>query len=90
MAEIITYTARFNTRGNVKRLGKFNPEPAWEWIVPVQWWAYDDDRLDARGPAKRVEAQVSVKAYDLKEARKLVVKEWGNYGSVGTAVEVAA
>ena len=56
----------------------------------MSWWTYDDDRLDARGPAKRVEAQVSVKAYSLKEARKLVVKEWGQYGSDGTAAEVAA
>tara|TARA_R110001592_G_scaffold170144_2_gene407068 strand:- start:129 stop:326 length:198 start_codon:yes stop_codon:yes gene_type:complete len=63
-----------------------------EYLVPVSWWAYDDDRMDARGPATQTKAQVSVKAYSPKEARTLVVKEWGSYGRVGTAVkqEVAA
>jgi hypothetical protein len=55
-----------------------------EYLVPVSWWAYSDDRMDARGPAAQTKAQVSVKAYDPKEARKLVVKEWGSYGRVGT------
>ena len=88
MATIIqTFTCRFQP---MLRTGMDHWVPMTEYLVPVSWWAYDDDRLDARGPAKRVEAQVSVKAYSTKEARKLVVKEWGNYGSVGTAVEVAA
>jgi hypothetical protein len=60
-----------------------------EYLVPVSWWAYDDDRLDARGPAKLSKAQVEVMAYSAKEARKLVVLEWGSYGSVGTPAEVA-
>jgi hypothetical protein len=61
-----------------------------KYLVPVKWWAYDNDRLDGRGDAKLTEAQVSVKAYSPKEARKLVVKEWGQYGSVGTATAVEA
>ncbi len=63
-----------------------------EYLVPVEWWAYADDRLDARGPAELTKAQVEVKAYSPEEARKLVVREWGDYGRVGTAVaqEVAA
>ena len=90
MAEIVTYTARFNTRGNVKRLGKFNPEPAWEWIVPVQWWAYDDDRLGARGDAKLTKAQVKTLAHTANQARRNVRKEWGHYATVGTAVEITS
>ena len=86
MAEIKTFTCRFQPILRMSTWGTWLAMT--EYLVPVSWWAYDDDRLDARGPAKRVEAQVSVKAYDLKEARKLVVKEWGQHGSVGTAVEV--
>jgi hypothetical protein len=71
------------------RYGMDHWVPMTEYLVPVSWWTYDDDRLDARGPAKRVEAQVSVKAYSPEEARKLVVKEWGQYGSVGTVRHVA-
>jgi hypothetical protein len=56
----------------------------------VSWWAYDDDRLDGRGDAKLTKSQVEVKAYSPKEARKLVFREFGSYGSVGTATEVAA
>ena len=82
MATIQTFTCRFQPmrRANLRGWSAMK-----EYLVPVSWWAYDDDRLDGRGPAKRVEALVSVKAHDLREARKLVVKEWGNYGSVGTA-----
>jgi hypothetical protein len=87
MAEIITYTARFNTRGKVTRLGQFNPEPAFEWIVPVQWWAFDNDRLDGRGDAKLVKAQVKTLAHTAEQARRNVHQEWGHYASVGTAVE---
>jgi len=61
-----------------------------KYLVPVKWWAYDNDRLDGRGDAKLTEAQVSVKAYSPEEARKLVFKEWGQYGSVGTATTVEA
>ena len=87
MATIQTLTCRFQPSLHVSCGDQI---PLTEYIVPVKWWAYDDDRLDGRGDAKLTEAQVSVKAYSLKEARKLVVKEWGQYGSVGTAVEVAA
>lgn len=89
MAQIKTFTCRFQPmrRANLRGWATMT-----EYLVPVSWWAYDDDRMDARGPAKMVEAQVSVKAYSTKEARKLVVREWGSYGRVGTAVkqEVAA
>jgi hypothetical protein len=66
------------------------PGPMTKYLVPVKWWAYDNDRLDGRGDAKLTEAQVSVKAYSPEEARKLVFKEWGQYGSVGTATTVEA
>jgi hypothetical protein len=51
--------------------------------VPVTWWSYADDRLDARCPAVKSEALVEVKAYDGKEARQLVFREWGDHGTVG-------
>ena len=60
--------------------------PLTEYVVPVRWWAYDDDRLDGRGDAKQAEALVSVKAYSPEEARKLVFREWGDYARVGTPV----
>ena len=63
--------------------------PLTEYLVPVSWWAYDDDRLGARGDAKLTKAQVEVTAYSRKEARKLVGLEFGGYGSVGSATEVA-
>jgi hypothetical protein len=60
-----------------------------EYLVPVSWWSYDDDRMDARGDAVQTKAQVEVKAYSPKEARTLVFREFGDYGRVGTAAKVA-
>ena len=93
MAQIKTFTCRFQPmrRANLRGWATMK-----EYLVPVSWWAYDDDRLETAldwvSRVERVEALVSVKAHDLREARKLVVKEWGNYGHVGAAVkqEVAA
>jgi len=85
LAAIITFTCRFQPKLRQRR-----PGPMTKYLVPVKWWAYDNDRLDGRGDAKLTEALVSVKAYSPKEARKLVVKEWGQYGSVGTATAVEA
>jgi hypothetical protein len=85
--QLITYTARFNTRGKVTRLGKFNPEPPWAWDVPVQWWAYDNDRLDGRGDAKLAKAQVRTLAHTAEQARRNVHQEWGHYATVGTPTE---
>jgi len=85
MATIQTFTCRFQ-----QMLRQRRPGPMTKYLVPVKWWAYDNDRLDGRGDAKLTEALVSVKAYSPKEARKLVVKEWGQYGSVGTATAVEA
>ena len=82
MAEIKTFTCRFQP---MLRTGMDHWVPMTEYLVPVQWWAYDDDRLDARCDAKLVKAHVTVKAYSPEEARKLVFKEWGEYGSVGSA-----
>ena len=87
MAQIKTFTCRFQP---MRRANLRSWAPMKEYLVPVKWWAYDNDRLDGRGDAKLTEARVSVKAHDLREARKLVVKEWGNYGSVGTAVEITS
>ena len=85
MAELTTFTCRF-----YPKLRQRSPGPKTKYLVPIKWWSYDNDRLDGRGDAKLTEAQVSVKAYSLKEARALVFKEWGHYATVGTAVEVAA
>ncbi len=86
MAQIRTFRCRF--------FPNHTPTPGrgklTEYLVPVSWWAYDDDRLDGRGDAKLTKSQVEVKAYSPKEARKLVFREFGSYGSVGTATEVAA
>ena len=78
MADIITHTARFFPILPTRELKTF--------IVPVKWWAYDDDRLDGRGEAYKARAQVKVQAQDADEARKLVFKEWGDYARVGTPV----
>jgi len=85
VATIQTFTCRFQPMLRQRR-----PGPMTKYLVPVKWWAYDNDRLDGRGDAKLTEAQVSVKAYSPEEARKLVFKEWGQYGSVGTATTVEA
>ena len=58
------------------------------YLVPVAWWSFAADRLDARCPAAKTEAVVEVKAYDAAEARQLVWREWGNVSgmeSVATA-----
>ena len=85
MATIQTFTCRFSPRPMVGIHGRLT-----EYLVPVKWWSYDNDRLDGRGDAKLTEALVSVEAYSVVQARKLVVKEWGHYGSVGTATAVEA
>ena len=87
MATIQTLTCRFQPSLHVSCGDQI---PLTEYVVPVKWWAYDNDRLDGRGDAKLTEALVSVKAYSPKEARKLVFKEFGDFGSVGTAAEVTA
>lgn len=83
MADIRTYSCRFfpslERNAKARSLGvKLRT-----YRVPVTWWSYADDRLDARCPAKRSEAVVEVKAYDGKEARELVFREWGDHGTVG-------
>jgi len=56
----------------------------------VKWWAFDDDRLNARGPARLNEANVEVRAGDAAKARALVVREWNGVSSfIGQAEEVA-
>ena len=87
MAKIRTFRCRFSPLGPTPERGELT-----EYLVPVSWWSYDDDRMDARGPAVQTKAQVEVKAYSPKEARTLVFREFGDYGRVGTAVkqEVAA
>jgi uncharacterized Fe-S cluster-containing radical SAM superfamily enzyme len=79
-AQIQTYTARFFPFRPTQEVKTF--------VVPVQWWAYDNDRLDGRGDAKLTKANVKVKAQDPSEARKLVFREWGDYATVGSPTEV--
>ena len=85
MAEPTIYVARHQPSiSRWQEMKAAGQQPA-EYLVPVSWWAYADDRLGARCPATLNEAFVSVKAYDAKEARQLVWREWGDYGQVGTA-----
>jgi len=89
---IPVHAARFNTQESrtqtLRRSHDFMVVsiPPTEYIVPVKWWAYDDDRLDGRGEPYKAAALVSVKAYSPEEARKLVFREWGDYARVGTPV----
>ena len=87
---IKTYRCRFHVALDRVRYMRGLGHAMTEYLVPVKWWSYADDRLGARCPAELTIAQVEVKAYSPIEARKLVVREWGDYGSVGTAAEVAA
>lgn len=57
--------------------------------VPVQWWAYDDDRLGARGEPRLLKANILAKGENATQARKLVVREWGGQATIGTPVEVS-
>ena len=88
MATIQTFICRFQPKLRQRRPGLTYPSMT-KYLATVKWWAYDDDRLDGRGDAKMTKAHVEVKAYSPKEARKLVVKEWGSYGKVGTPAESA-
>lgn len=81
MAEVQTYTSRFTPFLPTRELKTF--------VIPVQWWKYDNDRLGARGDAKLVKAQVKVRAQDAAEARKLVFREWGSYATLGATKEVS-
>ncbi len=92
MAEPTIYVARHQPSIARWQEMKAAGQKAAEYLVPVSWWAYADDRLDARCPATLNEAFVSVKAFDAHEARQLVWREWGDYAQVRTAVlrEVAA
>ena len=83
MAELRTFRSRFNPFLPTRKLKTFH--------VRVKWWAFDDDRLGARGDAKLNEANVEVRHEDAAEARKLVVREWnGVASSIGQAVEVCS
>jgi hypothetical protein len=86
VAQIKTYRCRFQPALRTASLrGRAARIPMTEYLVPVSWWSYDDDRLDARGPAVQTKAQVEVQAYNPEEARNLVLREFGDYGRVGTA-----
>lgn len=83
MAELRTFRCRFFPSLPTRELKTFH--------VHVKWWAFDNDRLGARGDAKLSEARIEVRGQDSVEARKLVVREWnGVASSIGQAVEVAA
>jgi hypothetical protein len=83
MAELRTFRCRFFPSLPTRELKTFH--------VRVKWWAFDDDRLSARGDAKLNEANVEVRHEDAAAARKLVVREWNGVSSfIGQAVEVAA
>jgi hypothetical protein len=82
MAELRTFNCRFNS---------LTTHTKKTFHVHVKWWAFDDDRLGARGDAKLNEARIVVRAHDAAEARKLVVREWGCVSSfIGQAKEAAA
>ena len=80
MAELRTFNCRFNSLSTHTKK---------TFHVHVKWWAYDDDRLNARGPARLNEARIIVRGHDAAEARKLVVREWNGVSSfIGQAEEV--
>ena len=72
MAEIKSYRCRYTPRWR-------EGEKHLTYEVPVSWWSYRDDRMDARSAPEKTKAVVSVMAYDAEEARRLVFREWGNY-----------
>mgnify|MGYP001170600246 FL=1 len=80
MEKIPTYKSRFNPMLPTRALKTF--------IVPVEWWAFKNDRLDGRGNATLTKANVETRGQDAAEARKLVVREWGSIATVGTPTEV--
>ena len=83
MADIRTFNCRFNPWLPTRALKTFN--------VHVKWWAFDNDRLGARGEAKLNEARIVVRGEDAVAARKLVVREWSSVSSfIGQALEVVA
>ena len=83
MAELRTFRCRFFPSLPTREMKTFH--------VHVKWWAFDDDRLGARGDAKLQEARIEVRGHDAAEARKLVVREWNGVSSfIGQAEEVAA
>ena len=82
MADIRTFRCRFFPSLPTRALKTFH--------VTVKWWAFDDDRLGARGDAKLNEARIEVRGQDAAEARKLVVREWNGVSSyIGQAQEVS-
>mgnify|MGYP001445428158 CR=1 FL=1 len=77
---IPVYAARFSPilpKGEVKAF-----------LVPVQWWAYDNDRLDGRGEPRLRKANIRAKGVDAAQAKKLVAREWGGQATIGTPVEI--
>lgn len=83
MADLRTFRCRFFPSLPTRALKTFH--------VHVKWWAFDNDRLGARGDAKLNEARIEVRGITAEEARKLVVREWGATASlIGQAQEVAA
>ena len=83
MAELRTFRCRFFPSLSTLALKTFH--------VHVKWWAFDDDRLSARGDAKLNEARIEVRGQTAEEARKLVVREGGGTASlIGQAQEVMA
>lgn len=81
MAQLRTFRCRFFPSLPTRALKTFH--------VHVKWWAFDDDRLGARGDAKLNEARIEVRGQTAEEARKLVVREWnGVASSIGKAAEV--
>jgi len=87
VAETRTYRCRFSPDfSRMTYMRGLGYEMA-EYLVPVEWWSYADDRLDARCPAELSKANVAVKAYSPVEARDLVVREWnGTASKIGVAV----
>ena len=89
MADIRIYKCRFFPTTARSTKAREIGAKLYTYRVPVSWWAYADDRLDARCPAVKSEALVEVKAYDGKEARQLVFREWGDHGKVGSAEKLS-
>ena len=80
MEKIRTYKSRFVPILPTREVKTF--------IVPIQWYRFENDRLDGRGPSILTKAKVEVRAQDEAEALKFVRREWRSWVQFGKPEEV--
>ena len=79
MEKIPTYKSRFVPILPTREVKTF--------IVPIQWYRFENDRLDGRGPSILTKAKVEVRAQDEAEALKFVRREWRSWVQFGKPEE---